>query len=397
VRAREERQQLLDSERAARMEAERLGRVKDEFLATLSHELRTPLNSILGWTQLVRKEPANPELRAKGLEVIERNARAQAQLISDLLDMSRVISGKLHVEFAPLDLHLIVESAVESLRPVADARKVRVTTVLHPIARPVHGDAERLRQVVWNLLSNAIKFTDAGGSADVMVSEGPKGAVIAVRDTGRGIKPEFVPHIFERFRQQDASSAREHGGLGLGLALVKELVTIHRGEVHVDSPGEGQGATFTVTLPFARPTGRTLREAPLEAGLSGDLPRLTGVKVLVVDDDEDARGLLRRMLENVDAEVLTASSVEQALAIAQREHPHVLLSDIGMPGSDGYQLIRELRRRGSTIPAVALTAFARSEDRTRALLAGFQTHVPKPIEPSELLATVASLVGKMSV
>ncbi|HET9325473.1 MAG TPA: ATP-binding protein [Candidatus Eisenbacteria bacterium] len=394
----EERQHLLESERAARMEAERLGRVKDEFLATLSHELRTPLNSILGWARLVRKDSENRELREKALEVIERNSHAQAQLISDLLDMSRVISGKLRLEFDQVDLPLVIEGAVELLKPTAEARGVTLRTALGPLRGTVHGDAERLQQVVWNLISNAIKFTETGGWAEIELSDVTTGAEIRVRDCGKGIRAEFLPHLFERFRQEDPSAAREHGGLGIGLALVKQLVDLHGGLVRAESQGEGLGATFRVILPYVMAPSRFSEDDPAvttKGWARGDMPRLSGIKVLVVDDEEDARELLRRLLEESDAQVLTASSAGEAMRLLARESPQVLLSDVGMPGHDGYQFIREVRASGSTIPAVALTAFARSEDRTKALLSGFQSHLAKPFEPAELLVTVAALAGRM--
>jgi PAS domain S-box-containing protein len=394
VLAREERQHLLESERAARMEAERLGRVKDEFLATLSHELRTPLHSIQGWSHLLRHDPTNERLREKGLEVIERNSRAQAQLIADLLDMSRVISGKLRLEFAAVDLPHVVEAAVESLRPTAEAKGVRIGSSVEPLRGTVHGDAERVQQVVWNLLSNAIKFTDAGGWARVELANADDGAAIRVHDNGKGIRAEFLPHIFERFRQEDSSStARLHGGLGIGLALVKQLVDLHGGAVHAESAGEGMGATFEVTLPYVEAAhGSTSgRRAP---PATADVRRLSGVTVLVVDDEPDAREFVKRLLEEAEADVIVAESADEAIGFLGVHHPDVLLSDIGMPGRDGYTFIREVRLTGNTIPAAALTAFARPEDRNRAIASGFQAHVAKPVEPNELLSTVASLARK---
>jgi PAS domain S-box-containing protein len=400
VVAREERQQLLESERAARMESERLGRLKDDFLATLSHELRTPLHSIQGWAHLLRTDAQNERLREKGLEVIERNSRAQAQLISDLLDMSRIISGKLRLEFAPVDLPLVIEAAADSLRPAADAKGIRIETAAGPLRGAVHGDAERVQQMVWNLLSNAIKFTSPGGCAKVELSDTSEGASIRVTDDGKGIKAEFLPHLFERFRQEDSSAARVHGGLGIGLALVKQLVGLHGGEVRAESEGEGRGSRFEIVLPYVpeRPgVGRGKDRPGLAATPDvGTLPRLEDVKVLVVDDEPDAREFVKRLLEEAQADVLVAGTAEEALELLRREKPQVLLSDVGMPGRDGYEFIREVRMSGSSIPAAALTAFARPEDRTRALLSGFQAHVPKPVEPAELLLIVASLAGRMS-
>jgi PAS domain S-box-containing protein len=396
-RAEEERRRLLDNERTARSDAERANRLKDEFLATLSHELRTPLTAILGWTHILLHGMAGPEAVEQGLEVIHRNARIQEQLVADLLDMSRIISGKLRLDFQPLNLALVVEAAVEAIRPTAEAKGIRIQRILESIDEPIHGDATRLQQVVWNLLSNAVKFTPQGGKVRVLVALGEGGVEIAVSDSGKGIKPEFLPHVFERFRQADASATREHGGLGLGLAIVKQLVDLHGGRVRVDSPGEGLGATFTVELPLAVP--RALRvPGPMpstspsyEVRKRFDGRELRGVKVLVVDDEPDTRDVVKRILEECEAEVITAASAEDGFERLIAAKPDVLVSDIGMPGQDGHEFIRRVRAAGKEIPAVALTAFARREDKERALLAGYQAHVAKPVVPSELLATVASL------
>ena len=399
--AAEERKQLLDSERAARAEAERASGVKDEFLANLSHELRTPLNAILGWAQVLRRRVEDEsELRA-GLEAIERNARAQAQLIEELLDMNRIASGKVHLDLRPVAPAAFIEAAIETLRPAAEAKGIRLEKRLDVAAGAVSGDAGRLQQVVWNLLSNAIKFTPRAGRVEILLERADGQIEISVADSGIGIKPEHFASIFERFRQAETSLAREHGGLGLGLAIVKQLVQLHGGTVRVSSAGEGRGATFVVRLPpiaAGAQTGSFPDAAPRIVPAAFKLSDLSGVKVLVVDDQADSRELVKRVLSECDAEVFAAGSAEEALRLVELEQPHVLLSDIGMPGVDGYELLRRVRAlenaRGRRIPAIALTAFARSEDRTQALRAGFLVHVSKPVEPSELVATVASVAGR---
>jgi signal transduction histidine kinase/ActR/RegA family two-component response regulator len=399
--AAEERKQLLDSERAARAEAERASGVKDEFLANLSHELRTPLNAILGWAQVLRRRvEGESELRA-GLEAIERNARAQAQLIEELLDMNRIASGKVHLDLRPVAPAAFIEAAIETLRPAAEAKGIRLEKRLDVAAGAVSGDAGRLQQVVWNLLSNAIKFTPRAGRVEILLERADGQIEISVADSGIGIKPEHFASIFERFRQAETSLAREHGGLGLGLAIVKQLVQLHGGTVRVSSAGEGRGATFVVRLPpiaAGAQTGSFPDAAPRIVPAAFKLSDLSGVKVLVVDDQADSRELVKRVLSECDAEVFAAGSAEEALRLVELEQPHVLLSDIGMPGVDGYELLRRVRAlenaRGRRIPAIALTAFARSEDRTQALRAGFLVHVSKPVEPSELVATVASVAGR---
>ncbi len=395
----EERESLLASERSARAEAERAGRLKEEFLATLSHELRTPLSAILGWIQILRKKTPSAESLEQGLAVIDRNARLQAQLIADLLDMSRIISGKMRMDVQRVELPLVIEAALEAIRPAAEAKEVRVQCVLDPITDTVHGDPTRLQQVVWNLLSNAVKFTPRGGRVQVVLARVNSHVELSVSDTGKGIKPEFLPYVFERFRQADSSAAREHGGLGLGLAIVKQLTELHGGTVRVSSAGEGQGATFVVHLPLAvmqparggTPDPRVHPQAEPLRPVLHDSPSLKGLRVLVVDDEFDARDLVRRVLEECDAEVILAASVDEGLAAVSSERPSVILSDIGMPERDGYEFMRTLRQSGVRVPAAALTAFARSEDRTRALHAGYQSHIAKPVEPAELLATVAAL------
>ena len=393
---------------AAKTEAERTSQMKDEFLATLSHELRTPLNAILGWAQVLRDSQQDPEDDlAQGLATIERNARAQTQIIEDLLDMSRIISGKVRLDVQRLDLAMALEAAIDTMRPAADAKGIRLQAVLDPVARPVSGDPNRLQQVFWNLLSNAIKFTPKGGRVQVVLERVNSHLEISVIDSGEGISADFLPHVFDRFRQQDASTTRRHGGLGLGLAIVKQLVELHGGGVRVKSGGPGAGATFVVSLPLTvlhpeaepveaerrHPRASSSRVALPSGGLD-----LGGVKVLVLDDEADARALVKRLLEDRGALVRVAGTVEEALRLLGEEKPDVLVSDIGMPGEDGYSLIRRVRAlgaaRGGDVPAVALTAYARAEDRMKAILAGFQMHVSKPVEPAELLTMVASLAGR---
>lgn len=403
-RAEYERDQLLSSERAARTEAERASQMKDEFLATLSHELRTPLNAILGWSQLLRSGAMSPEEVRQGLDTIERNARVQTQIIEDLLDMSRIISGKIRLDVQPVEIFPVIEAALETVRPAAEAKGIRLQKILDPLSSPVMGDPNRLQQVIWNLLSNAIKFTSRGGRVQVILERVNSHIEISIRDTGQGIRPEFLPHVFERFRQADSSTTRRHGGLGLGLAIVKNLAELHGGSVRAKSPGEGKGSTFIVTLPLAvlhpgyTEERREHPRVPLGAVTEMAPPSLGGVKVLVVDDEPDARELVRRVLAGADADVKISASALEALEILSWWRPDVVISDIGMPGHDGYELIRMIRSldadKGGRTPAVALTAFARSVDRRRVLLSGFQMHVSKPVEPSELIAVVASLASR---
>jgi signal transduction histidine kinase/ActR/RegA family two-component response regulator/PAS domain-containing protein len=396
-----ERQRLLESEQYARGEAERASSMRDEFLATLSHELRTPLGAILGWSHMLRLPGVKDAERHHGLEVIERNARMQAQLIEDLLDMSRISAGKMRLDIQPVHPVSFIEAAIEAVRPAAEAKAIRLSKRLDPATVPIVGDPSRLQQVVWNLLSNAIKFTPNHGRVLIELQRVNSSVEITVEDTGIGIKPEFLPHVFDRFRQADSSATRTAGGLGLGLAIVKQLVELHGGTVGVSSPGENGGATFTVRLPWrAVYRDADARESPPLSRERASLPRidLSGITVLVVDDQEDARDLLARVLAGCDAQVLAASTIGEGLAIVERERPDVLVSDIGMPDGDGYDLLRRVRAlgqaRGGKTPAIALTAFARSEDRTHALRAGFLVHLSKPIEPSELIATIASVVGR---
>ena len=401
-RADAERSQLLEAERAARAEAERAGRLKDEFLATLSHELRTPLNAIVGWSVMLRGTKVNDADLAEGMDAIERNARVQAQLVEDLLDVSRIIAGKLRLDVQHVELAPVVEAAMMSVTPAAQAKTVRLQKVIDPRAAAVWGDPGRLQQVIWNLLSNAIKFTPKGGRVQVSVARVNSHVEVGVTDSGMGIRPEFLPHVFDRFRQADASTTRKYGGLGLGLAIVRHLVELHGGTVEARSDGEGLGATFVVHLPLkamGHPSDAPA-DKPHPPGI-GDCPQspsLAGVRVLSVDDEPDARYLVKRILQQCDAVVTTAAGVDEALAALAAGRYDVVISDVGMPDRDGFDLIRALRAlppdAGGKTPAVALTALARVEDRRRALLAGFQIHVPKPVDPAELLAVVASVVGR---
>jgi len=397
-RAERERLALLESERAARAAAERAGRLKDDFLATLSHELRTPLNAILGWTHLLRKSVNDPQKALRGVEVIERNARVQTQLIADLLDISRITSGKMRLDVQRVELPVVIDAALEAVRPAADAKGVRIQTVIEPAAGTIYGDPARLQQVMWNLASNAVKFTPRDGRVQIVLARVNSSMEIRVSDTGQGISPEFLPHVFDRFRQADASAAREHGGLGLGLALVKQLVEMHGGQIRAHSDGTGRGATFIVELPIAivHTHDEPGRAHPLTTSAPQDPgdADLSGLRILVVDDEPDALDMIRRVLEEYGATVATAASADEGLRALAGGEFDALLSDVGMPRKDGYEFIAEARARRYTLPAAALTAFARSEDRTRALLAGYQSHLTKPVEAAELLATLLSLTGR---
>jgi PAS domain S-box-containing protein len=401
-----EREEALQSERVARSESERVSRMKDEFLATLGHELRTPLNAMLGWSQVLRRQPALTRPLLEGLDVIERNARMQAQIIEDLLDMSRIISGKIRLDVQQVDLASVVEAAVTAIRPTAQAKGIRLQVVLDPLARAVRGDPHRLQQIFWNLLTNALKFTPKDGRVAVTLERVNSHLEVSVSDSGEGIEPAFLPHVFERFRQADASTSRRHGGLGLGLSIVKQLVELHGGTVSAKSSGTGMGASFRVALPVMAANGfdaaeGEAREHPARSASADGNARLhahlRGVKVLVVDDQPDARLLIRRLLEEQDATVITAASAAEALESVRQQTPDVLVSDIGMPREDGYSLIRRLRALGGEkglVPAIALTAYARVEDRVKAIRAGYQSHLSKPVEAIELVAIITSLVKR---
>jgi signal transduction histidine kinase len=393
-------------EREARRQAEEANRLKDEFLATLSHELRTPLNAILGWSQMLRAGRLDAATTARALETIERNARSQAQLIADILDVSRIITGKLRLQLGPVELPRIVETVLDSVRPAADAKSIRLTVGLEPLSALVLGDADRLQQVIWNLLSNAIKFTPRDGHVHVELRQPDSGNVeLRVSDTGVGIRPDFLPYVFDRFRQAESTTTRTHGGLGLGLSIVRHLVEQHGGTVQVESPGEGQGAAFLVRLPV-RPAAEAAAAADQRPGEEEreeprSLPPLDGVHVLVMDDEPDTRDLVETVLSHSGAQVTAVPSTAEALEALDRLRPDVLISDIGVPGEDGYSLMRKVRarepERGGQMPALALTAYARTEDRVQALAAGFQMHVAKPVDPTELVAAVASLAGRKNL
>ncbi|MBH8553225.1 PAS domain S-box protein [Nostocaceae cyanobacterium CENA357] len=400
----QEREQLLAREQAARAEAEAANRMKDEFLATLSHELRTPLNAMMGWTQLLKSRKFDETTTERALETIDRNTKSLAQLIEDVLDVSRIIRGTLHLNTHPVELIPILQAAIDTVRPAADAKEIRIECKFDQTVGVVMGDANRLQQVVWNLLSNAVKFTSKEGIVTLQLERIDSRVQIRVSDTGGGIAPEFLPHVFERFRQADSSTTRSHGGLGLGLAIVRHLVELHGGTVSAESPGIGQGATFIVNLPMkavAVDVKKPEQLSPINEHCEEDpnnLPTLRGLRVLVVDDEPDARQLITTVLEQYGAKVMAVASAFEALLALPKFHPDILVSDIGMPQEDGYALIRKLRtlsqEQGGRIPAVALTAYARAEDRTQALLAGFQLHVPKPVNPTELAAVVANLTGR---
>jgi signal transduction histidine kinase/ActR/RegA family two-component response regulator len=387
---------LLAREHRAREEAEAANRMKDEFLATLSHELRTPLNAVLGWAVTLRTARLDPATSARALEAIERNARAQSQLIEDLLDISRIVSGKLRLEVRIMDPITVVEAAIEAMRPAAASKDLALVATLDPRAGPVWGDPDRLQQVVWNLLSNAIKFTPKGGRVDVRLHQVDASVEIAVSDTGQGIAPSLLPHVFERFRQADSSSTRTQGGLGIGLALVRHLVELHGGTVTAESPGVDQGATFRARLPLVRPSDDDAsRPAARRVGATPALTSLGGVRVLVVDDEHDTLEMFDGILAVAGAEVRRATGATLAIETLRQWRPDVIVSDIEMPHENGYAFIRRLRSlppdAGGTVPAVAVTAYGGVVDRIRVLSAGFQMHVPKPVEPAELVAAVAAL------
>jgi signal transduction histidine kinase len=395
---------LLKREQETRRAAEEANRLKDEFLATLSHELRTPMTSIIGWSAMLRTANFDETTRAQALATIERNAKAQTQIIDELLDVSRIITGNLYLDTRPVDLASVVGAAVDVMRPAIEAKTIQLRTALDTSVGLVVGDADRLRQVVWNLLSNAVKFTPEGGVVSVRLEHADSYVEIVVSDTGQGISPEFLPHVFDRFRQADSSRTRAHGGLGLGLAIVRHFVELHGGTVRAESLGAGQGATFTISLPLMTPVAESkyvepqVRPSDWSGASFTCPPTLKGLRVLVVDDEADTLRMLATMLEGCGAEVRVAESVPEALRALEGRIPDVLVSDIGMPGEDGYDLIRKVRalpaERGGAVSAIALTAYARAEDREQSLSAGYQMHVPKPVEPAELVAVVASLAGR---
>lgn len=406
-----ERERLLQREKAAREEAETANRAKDEFLATLSHELRTPLNAMLGWTQLLRNRKFNETTTARALETIDRNTKSLAQLIEDILDMSRIVRGKLHLDIRTIDIAPIVVAAIETVLPAATAKDIQIESSLDTTVRPVMGDVNRLQQVFWNLLSNAVKFTPKDGRIKVRLLQHDSQVQVQVIDNGQGISSEFLPYVFDRFRQADSTTTREYGGLGLGLSIVRHLVELHGGTVQAESAGLGKGATFTVILPIRavdynldepqQQQPQNHNEGSVKRNTLGIAPTsLEGLRIVVVDDEADARDLLDTVLTQYGAEVEICATAQETIEAIARYQPHVLISDIGMPGEDGYSLMRRLRHlppeQGGQIPAIALTAYARAEDRIQALEAGFQQHIPKPVNPDKLAAVVSELAGKVS-
>ncbi|MDQ5845145.1 MAG: ATP-binding protein [Acidobacteriota bacterium] len=396
-----EREQLLTRAQMARAEAETANRMKDEFLATVSHELRTPLNAIIGWSHLIKSGGLDQATISRAMDTIDRNAKSQAQLIEDILDVSRIITGKLRLNNEPVDVAAVINVAIDSVKLAIDSKDIHLELTLDPLARHTLGDANRLQQVVWNLLSNAIKFTPAGGRIEVKVERSGNDLQIRVSDSGVGISPTFLPFIFDRFRQADGTTTREHGGLGLGLAIVRHLVELHGGSIKAESAGEARGASFVIKLPLApspQPTSqrKPRRRLKLEPSAAiASLPSLDDVRVLLVDDDPDTLQILSLMLGDTKAEVQMAASVSEALEVLEWFTPNVIVSDLAMPGEDGYSLIKKLRAledsKGTSIPAVALTSYVRIEDRTRALSAGFNMFVPKPVQPDELINAIATL------
>jgi signal transduction histidine kinase/ActR/RegA family two-component response regulator len=384
-------------------QAQEANRIKDEFLATLSHELRTPLTAILGWAAMLAAGTLDAQEATRAVAAIERNARAQRQIVEDVLDVSRIITGKLRLEMRPVELRALVQDAVESVRPAAEAKGVYLSTLLAPEAGEVTADPDRLQQVLWNLLSNAVKFTPAGGRVEVELRREGLRNTLRVSDTGEGIAPEFLPHVFDRFRQADMGTTRQHGGLGLGLAIVRHLVELHGGEVKAESAGRGLGSTFTLRLPH-RPAPRGLESAqpvvtqtPSVTGSTASAS-LAGTRVLLVEDEDDARSMLKALLEGCGVAVEAVGSAAEGWQRLERDGCDVLLSDIGMPDEDGYSFIGRVRGHGlsrvAETPAVALTAYARDDDRERSLAAGFDAYLPKPVEPSELLDILAGLLKR---
>jgi signal transduction histidine kinase/ActR/RegA family two-component response regulator len=402
VLSEQELRKHIEAQRLARKAAETALRLKDEFLATLSHEIRTPLNAVLGWARILTDRDMDLGLVSRGLEAIARNATLQARLIDDLLDTARIMAGKLRLQMQPVDLVTVTTGAMEVMAPVLENKRMHVRTTFAPEIPRVLGDPDRLQQVVWNLLSNAAKFTDVGGTIDVRLEPALDRARITVRDTGKGIEPEFLPYVFDRFRQGDVSSSRREGGLGLGLALVRELVELHGGIVRAASEGPSRGAEFVVELPTMAPADtHATQPRTLARQRSGPL---NGVHVLLVEDERDSRELFSTVLEGAGATVIAVGSCDEALAYFESDQPvrpSVIVSDIGMPERDGYELIRSVRRlpasRGGNLPAIAVTAYGSADDRSRALAAGYQVHMPKPVDPASLIAAVTSLNRRVDV
>lgn len=395
--------EALQREQAARVEAEANARAKEEFLAVVSHELRTPLSAMLGWAEVLRSRRPGDPIYERALQTIERNAERQSKLIEDLIDTTRILSGKLRIEAQPIYLDALLEESLDVVRPTAVAKDIELLAIFDSAPGLIQGDANRLQQVFWNLLSNAIKFTEPGGRVEARLEHSKTEARIVVSDTGKGITHDFLPHVFDPFRQADTSSARRQGGLGIGLALARRLVEMHGGAIKAESAGEGKGATFTVTLPMRSRVRAISERNSLELGKTldaGDKPSLAGLRILVVDDEADARDLLAIRLRQYGADVITAASAEAALeAMAQQKpRPDLIVSDIAMPGEDGYSLIRRVRamepEQGGRIPAIALTAYSRTKDRAQALAAGFLMHMPKPVNAAELAQAIASITGR---
>ncbi len=394
-----ERAELLAREQQARTEAEAANRGKDDFLATLSHELRTPLNSILGWTRMLRVGNLDQPTSARAVTVIEQSTHNLSHLVTDLLDVSRIVTGKMTLNLTSVDLVHVAGNAIDAVRPVADARGITVQPVMDPAVSPMLGDPDRLQQVLWNLLSNAVKFTREGGRVELRLTAIPHGARISVADTGKGIAPDFLPYVFERFQQADSGSTRAQAGLGLGLAIVRHVVELHGGTVTAESDGVGKGATFTVELPHRAPTGiPAFRPAAVEPP-AVVTDALRGLRVLIVDDNPYTCELLTAILEREGVETSAATSAAEALAFLEKSAPDILVSDIAMPGTDGYELIRRVRSRSggglADLPAVALTAYARPEDRERAIAAGFDGHISKPAEPAEFIRFLSQIAQKL--
>ncbi len=400
-----DRQALLEREQFAREQAETTNRLKDEFIAVVSHELRSPLNAMLGWVSLLRSRQYDAATTTRALDTIDRNARAQAQLIEDLLDMSRIVQGKLRLNVRQIHPIEAIEAAIETVQPMANAKSIRLQPILDPAAAPISGDPDRLQQIVWNLLTNAIKFTPKGGRVQIRLERINSHIKLIVSDTGQGIPPDFLPFVFDRFRQEDASKTRSHGGLGLGLSIVRHLVELHGGTIQADSPGVNHGATFTVKLPLTAVIHTSeperIHPAVSTAAWVPIAPMLQGIRVLAIDDEADAREVIGAILQTAGAEVIAVATVEAVITTlvnSANDLPDVLISDIGMPKQDGYEVLRQVRSLdsefGGRIPAIALTAYARTEDRQAAMMAGFQAHIAKPVEPAELIAVVANLTDR---
>ena len=404
--AEEERAQLLVREQSARADAEIANRTKDEFLAILSHELRTPLSAILGWSHLVRTGKLDEGQMSRAFETIERNARSQSQLIDDLLDVSRIITGKLEIELRAVNLCSVIDAAIDAVRPTFEAKAIEFETVMEPSNCLVQGDATRLQQIFWNLFSNSIKFTPQGGEVRIEVKRSASQVRVSISDTGVGISAEFIPYIFDRFRQADGSTTRTHGGWGLGLAIVKHLIQLHVGNVEVESEGKNKGSTFTVILPLAPASAEEdTKNAEVSEQESNGQPFgaakiLEGLRILVVDDELDSRELVSAILTRCGSEVRCSESAADAMQTFKEWQPDVVISDIGMPVEDGYSFIKRLRKlrtkRAKQIPVVALTAYVNRQDKARALAAGFQAHIAKPVEPEALVKLIADATGRKS-